>query len=209
MKKLALGAAFAALTVALPTAAPAQRLPTPVIVVVDTDRIYRECTACRAAQTQIQGLVTSAQQRGQQLGQPLQTEMQSIQQAAQAARAQQGAARTAAETQLQTRMQALQQRENTANQELQRLEQNIQSTRAHVLQQLNTRLQPIIQQVMTQRNANLALDTGATLARGNGLDVTDAVLAALNAALPSVSVTPLPQQQPAPGQPQPQRPQGR
>jgi len=203
MNKLAFGAAMAALSLALPGVAQAQRTPGAVIVVVDTDRIYRDCTACKAAQTQLQGMITSAQQRAQQLGQPIQTEMQSLQQAAQAASAQQGAARTAAENSLQTRAQALQTRQNTANQELQRLEQNIQSTRANVLRQINVKLNPIISQVMTARQANIALDVNATLARAGALDVTADVLTALNAALPSVSVTPLPQAQ-QPAQPQPQ-----
>jgi Skp family chaperone for outer membrane proteins len=203
MNKLAFGAAIAALSLGIPGAALAQRAPGAVIVVVDTDRVYRDCTACRAAQTQLQTQITAAQQRAQQLGQPIQTEAQSIQQAAQAARNATGAAKTTAETQLQQRVQSLQQRETAANQELQRLEQNIQSTRQNVVQQINVRLNPIISQIMTQRNANLALDVNATLARGNGLDVTDAVLAALNQQLPSVTVAPLPQGQ-QPAQPQPQ-----
>jgi len=202
MNRFAIGAALAALSLAIPGAASAQRSVGAIIVVVDTDRVYSECTACKAAQTQLQAMITSAQQRAQQLGQPIQTEMQSLQQAAQAAQSQQGAARTTAETALQTRAQALQTRQNTANQELQRLEQNIQSTRANVLRQINGGLNPIINRVMTAHGANIALDTGATLARSQALDVTGEVLAALNQQLPSVSVTPLPQQ------PQ-QQPQGR
>ncbi len=195
MNKLLLGTGLAALAAAVPTAAPAQRAPAAVVVVVDSDRIYRECTACRAAQTQIQSQITALQQRAQALGQPIQTEAQSIQQAAQAARNQQGAARTAAEAALQQRATALQTRQNTASQEIGRLEQNIQSIRANVVQQINTRLNPIINQVMTARGANLAVDVNATLARSQALDVTAEVLAALNQQLPSVSVTPLPQGQ--------------
>ncbi|HEU0099547.1 MAG TPA: OmpH family outer membrane protein [Allosphingosinicella sp.] len=203
MNKLAFGAALAALSLALPGVAQAQRTPGAVIVVVDTDRIYRECTACKAAQTQLQGMVASARTRATQLGQPLQTEAQSIEQAAGALRNQTGAARTAAETALNTRMQQFQQRQTTAQQEVQRLEQNIQSTQANVLRQINAKLNPVITQVMNARNANIALDVSATLARSNTLDVTADVLTALNAALPSVSVTPLPQAQ-QPAQPQPQ-----
>lgn len=203
MKKTLLGSALAALAAITPAAAPAQRAPGAVIVVVDTDRVYRECTACRAAQTQIQTMVTSAQQRAQTLGQPLQVEAQSIQQAAQAARNQTGAARTTAEAALQQRAQAFQARQNTANQELGRLEQNIQSTRANVVRQINDRLNPIISQVMTARGANVALDVAATLARSQAIDVTNDVLTQLNTALPSVSVTPLPAGQ------QQQQPQGR
>ncbi|HEX9946273.1 MAG TPA: OmpH family outer membrane protein [Allosphingosinicella sp.] len=203
MNKLAFGAALAALSLALPGVAQAQRTPAAVIVVVDTDRIYRECTACRAAQTTLQGQVTSARARAQQLGQPLQTEAQSIEQAGAALRNQAGAARAAAETALNTRVQAFQQRQTTAQQEIARLEQNIQSTQANVLRQINVQLNPVINRVMTARGANVALDTNATLARSNTIDVTNEVLTALNAALPSVSVTPLPQAA-QPAQPQPQ-----
>jgi outer membrane protein len=207
MKKLMLGATMTALTFALPAAAPAQRTQAAAIVVVDTARVYRDCNACRTAQQQLQGLATQLQQRQQQLGQPIQTEMQSIEQAAQAAQNSQGAARTTAETQIQQRLQALQQRESSANQELGGMEQNLRSTQAHVLQQIDARLNPIINQVMTQQGANLALDVNATLAHAQALNVTDAVLAALNQQLPSVSVTPLQQQQQQ--QQQQPRPQGR
>jgi outer membrane protein len=203
MNKLAFGAAMAALSLALPGIAQAQRTPGAVIVVVDTDRVYRDCTACKAAQTQLQGMVTSARTRATQLGQPLQTEAQSIEQAGAALRNQTGAARSAAETALNTRVQAFQQKQTTAQQEVARLEQNIQSTQANVLRQINARLNPVITQVMTARQANIALDVNATLARSGALDVTADVLTALNAALPSVSVTPLPQGQ-QPAQPQPQ-----
>lgn len=201
MTKYAFGAAIAALALAMPAAAPAQRVPGAVIVVVDSDRIYRDCNACKAAQTQLQSQLTTMQQRAAALGQPIQQEAQSLQQAAAAARNQQGAARTTAENQLQQRAQQLQQREATANQELQRMEQTLRSTQANVVRQINERLNPIINQVMTQRNANLALDVGATLARSQALDITNDVLNLLNQQLPTVSVTPLPQQ---PGQQQPQ-----
>ena len=72
-----------------------------------------------------------------------------------------------------------------------------------MLRQINERLNPIVTQIMNARNANIALDVNATLARSNTLDVTNDVLTALNASLPSVSDTPLPQP------PAQQQPQGR
>ena len=203
MNKFAFGAAIAALSIALPGVAQAQRAPGAVIVVVDTDRVYRDCTACKAANTQLQGLLTAARTRSQALGQPLQTEAQAIDAAGNALRNQTGPARAAAETALNTRMQAFQARQTTAQQELARLEQNIQSTQQHVLRQINARLTPAVNQVMTARGANIALDTNARLTSAPALDVTNDVLTAHNAALPAGSVTPLPQA-PQPAQPQPQ-----
>jgi outer membrane protein len=211
-KLIALALTTAA-TVALPTAAQAQRVAPAAIVVVDTQRIYSECAACRAAQPQLQALLTQIQTRQQQLGQPIQAEAASIQQAAEALRNATGAARTTGEQQLQQRVQALRQREESANQELAAAQQNFRSIQAHVLQQINARLNPAITQVMNQRGANIAMDRQAVLDRAQSVDVTDAVMAVLNQQLPTVSVTPLPQpaqpQQPATTQPQPPRSQGR
>jgi outer membrane protein len=202
MKKLLLATAVAALPMALPSAALAQRSPAAVIVVVSGARIYSECTACRAAQQQLQTMLQQGQTRAQQLGQPLQTEQQSIEQAAAALdKLPAGPAKTQQQAALQTRFNTFQQNQTRAQQELARLDQNLQSTRANVAQQINTRLNPIYTQVMNAHGANLLLDTDATLAHAPALDVTAEVLTALNAALPSVSVTPLPA---APAQQQPQ-----
>lgn len=207
MKKLLLAAAASAV-LASPVAA--QRVPQPSVAVVDTGRIYRDCTACRAATATLQTQIQQLNTRRTQLGQPIQSELQSIQQAAQAARNQQGAAAEATQRTLNQRLQTLQQRETTANQELQRLATNVQSTQANVARQINARLDPIISQVAQQRGANIAVDTQATLWAANTLDITDAVLAELNRQLPSVSVTPLPQQPgQQPAQQQQPRPQGR
>lgn len=204
MNKLFFGAAIAAATLAVPAAA--QRAPQATIVVVDTGRVFSECNACRAASAQLQTMVQQGNARAQTLGQGIQTEGQAIQQAAQAAQAQPaGAARTATENSLRQRAQALDLRQNQANQEIQRLEQNLQSTRANVSRQLNEKLNPIYITVMNAHGANLLLDTDATLAHAPALDVTNEVLAALNAAAPSVSVTPLPQQ----AAPNPAQPTGR
>lgn len=192
-------AALAAITLLTPAAASAQRLNPAVVAVVDVDRIRRECTACRAAQTQLQTQVTSLQQRQQALSAPLQTEGQQIQTAINALQGKQPDAA------LQQRVTAFQTRQNTANQELARLEQTLRSTGAHVGQQIDQRLAPIIQAQLAPTGATLIVDRGSVLAAAPAIDITNTVLAALNQQLPSVSVTPLPQaQQPAQQQQQPQ-----
>lgn len=197
---LAVNAAF------VPSAAEAQRLPAAVVAVVDTDRVYAECTACRSALSVLQGQATQLQQRQQQLATPIQTEGAAIRAAIQALPAAQQQNPPAA---LRTRIQNWEQSQQTAQQELQQRQQTLQSTQLNVRRQIDARLGPIINQVMTQRGANVAIDVQATLARSNGIDITNDVLAQLNQQLPSVSVTPLPQQQPAAPAPQQQRPTGR
>lgn len=195
MNKYTFGAALGALALAIPAAAPAQRAPAAAIVVVDMERVYQECTACKAANAQLQTQLQQIQQRAQQLAQPIQTEGTAIQTAIRALNGKQPDAA------LQARITALQTKQNQGNQEIQGREQTLRSTQANVAQQINTRLNPIINQVMTARGANLALDATSTLARAQALDVTNDVLAQLNQQLPSVTVAPLPagqqpQQQP-------------
>lgn len=189
MTKLLFGTAIAALALTVPAAASAQRIGAAVVAVVDTDRISRECTACRAAQTQLQAQGTTLRTRAQTLQTQLQTQGTPIQTAVAALNGRQPDAA------LQGRITAYQTAQNNAQQELARGEQNLRSTQAHVQQQIGTRLQPIINTVMTARGANIAMDRGATLASAPALDITNEVLAQLNQQLPSVSVTPLPQQQ--------------
>jgi Skp family chaperone for outer membrane proteins len=193
MKTLIYLAALAASAAAVPTVAVAQRAPAAVIVVVDSDRIFRECTACKSAQSQLQTKVTALQTRQKTLADGLRPEGQSIQAAIQAL------AGKEPDAALRARVKAFQAKEEAANKELQTGQQNLQSIQANVVRQLNTRLAPIINQVMTAKGANMAVDVGATLGHAQGTDATADVLAALNAALPSVSLTPLPasaQQQP-------------
>jgi Skp family chaperone for outer membrane proteins len=185
--KLLLAAVAAAAV--LPTAAQAQRVPPAVVAVVDTDRIYAECTACRAALTQLQSQAQQAQARQQALAGPLNTEGQQIQTAVNALNGRQP------DQALRTRAEAFQRRQEQAQQELGRLQQNLQSTQVNVRRQIDERLSPIINQVMTARGANVAVDVNATLAAATAVNVTNDVLARLNQQLPSVSVTPLPQQQ--------------
>jgi len=190
MNKLALGAALAALTAtALPVAAQAQRIGPAVVAVVDTDRISRECTACRAATTQLQTQENALRTRAQALQTQLRTTGQPIQTAVQALNGRQPDAA------LQQRITAFQTQERTAQQELATSQRNLQSTQAHVNQQIGARLGPIITNVAQARGANVAVDRNATLFAAPALDITNEVLTQLNQQLPSVSVTPLPQQQ--------------
>jgi Skp family chaperone for outer membrane proteins len=195
MKKLVIGSALAAIAFGIPAAAPAQKVGSPIIIVVDTERVYRECAACVSAQAQLQSQATALQTRAQALNQPLETEANAIRTAM--------AGKTTPDAATQARITSFQNRQNSAQQELANSEQNFNRNRAYVAQQIQTRLNPIIQQVMTARGANLALETGATLAHAPALDVTADVLTQLNSQLPSVSVT-------APAAPaQPAKPQGR
>ena len=184
--KIALAAI--ALFAGVPSAALAQTLPPAVVAVVDSERVYRECTACKTAQTGLQTRINTLRTRQQTLSNQLRTESQPIEAAV---RALNGAQPDAA---LRARITAFQKKQDDANQELARGQENIQSIQANVLRQINARLNPAISQVMTARGANMAIDVSNLMAHAASVDITTPVLAALNRTLTSVTLTPLPAQ---------------
>lgn len=187
MKKLVLtlSAALGVLTIS-GTAGAQQR---PAVLVVDTDRILSECTACRAAATQLQGQVQQGRSRAQQLEATLKPEAESLEKAVQALGGRQPDAA------LQQRITAFRTKQQQGAAELSNRENTLQSTQAHVQQQIGRRLVQIAEQSRARRQASVVISKGSTLASDNAVDITTEVLAALNQQMPSVSVTPLPQQQ--------------
>ena len=195
MKKLALSLAIAVSALTVSGAAEAQQRPS--ILVVDTDRILNECTACKAAATQIQSQVQQGRQRAQQLETSLKPEAEALEKSIQALGSKQPDAA------LQARIAAFRQKQQQGAAELSTRENSLQSTQAHVQQQIGRRVVQIVEQSRARRQASVVLSKGNTLASDASIDITGEVLTALNQQLPSVSVTPLPQQQ------QQTRPQGR
>jgi len=197
MKTLITTVALAAAVV--PVAASAQAIPGAVIAVVDLDRVTRDCNACKTAAAALRSRGTALQNRQRTLATPLETEGKSIQTAIDAL---QGKPADAA---LQDRVKSWETRRNTAAQELQRSQEQLQRDQQYIAQQISTKLGPIYSQVMQRRGANMLVEVSTTLATSNALDVTNDVLAALNTALPSVQTT----APAAPAQQQRQQPQGR
>ena len=197
MKKIALAAALTA-AILTPGVANAQAIPGAVVAIVDLEKVTTQCTACKTATAALQGQVNALKSREAALTAPLKTERDAIQAAVNAL---QGKEPDAA---LQARVKAFEQKQQQGAQELARQQNQIQRNQAYISQQVQAKLNPIYQQVMQRRGANVLVEAGNTLAAGAALDVTNDVLAALNTALPSVATT-------APAAPaqQQQQPQGR
>ena len=180
MKTFLFPAALAASVIA-PAAASAQALPPATIAVVDLDKVTTDCNACRTANAALRAQVTAQENREKALIAPLQTEQKSIQAAIDALK---GADADAA---LQARVKAFQGKQQQAQETAGRGRQQLQRNREYMSQQVSAKLGPIYQQVMTRRGANVMIEIGTTLASGAALDVTNDVLAALNAALPTIT----------------------
>ncbi len=184
---------------ALATPALAQRVPAAQVAVVDLERVGRDCTACKTAGAALQSQVNAFNTRRQQLTTQLQPERTQLQTAVTAL------AGKDPDAALRQRIQAFQQKEATAAQELERQQNQIQRNQAHISQQINSKLVPLLQPAMERRGANVLMDTGAALRFATTLDITNDVLTALNGVLTTVSTT-----APAPTAPtQQQQPQGR
>ena len=187
MKKLALAMAAAAAALGMSAAAEAQQRP--AILVVDTDRILNECTACKAAATQLQSQIQQARQRAQQLEASLKPEAESLEKAVQALGSKQPDAA------LQARIATYRQKQQQGSTELSSRENTLQSTQAHVQQQIGAKIVQVAEQSRARRQATVVMTkSGGVIAADNAADITGEVLAALNQQLPAVSVTPMPQQ---------------
>ena len=193
MNKLMISAAFAVSALSLPTAAFAQAAP---ILIVDSERVLADCTACKAASAQLQAKQTAMRTRAQTLQQQLEAEGKPLQTAVDALNGKEPPAA------LKTRIAAFQTKEKSAQQEMQSSQQTLQSTLQNVQQQIGVKLVAVVESVRARRSAAIVLAKNSTIANDAAIDVTAEVLAALNQQLPAVSVTPLPQQQQ-------QQPQGR
>jgi len=189
MRKLLLSAALAAAVLA-PTAASAQALPAAVVAVVDLDRVSADCNACKTAKAALTSQIQAYQTREKALTGPLQTEQRSIQAAVDALKGKEPDAA------LQARAKSWETKRQSAAQELAAQQQQIQRNQQYIQKQIQDKLNPIYQQVMQRRGANVLVEVGATLATSQSVEVTNDVLAALNAALPSIATQAPAQQQP-------------
>lgn len=184
MRKLIVAAALAASALTVSSAAVAA----PAVLIVDLDKVLGECTACRAASTAIQGQVQQGQARAQTLEGQLKSEATSLDAAIKALGGRQPDAA------LKQRITAFQTKQQAAQTELGNKQRQIESIQANVQQQIASRVVLISEQVRARRQADVVMGKNSTLASNSASDITGEVLSALNQQLPSVSVTPLPQQ---------------
>lgn len=189
MKTLLITAAFAA-AIVTPSVAAAQAVPAAIVAVVDLDKVTADCNACKTANAALQSQASTIKARQQALTTPLETEAKSLQAAVDALKGKEPDAA------LKTRADAFNTKRQQAAEEMSRREQEFQRNQEYVRQQIATKIRPIYQQVMQKRGANILVEVGATLATSTSVDVTNDVLTALNAALPSIATT-----APAPAKP--------
>lgn len=182
MKNLLLLAAATA-AVVLPSAASAQALPAAVIAVADINRASAQCNACRTAVSTLEGQVSSLKALQASLGSSLQTEANSIQAAVTALNGKQPDAALTA------RAKAFEQKQAAAQGQLQSRDATFQRNKAYVFKQIGDKLDPVLTSVMAKRGATLIVDANSALRFSPSIDVTNDVIAGLNASLTTIGTT--------------------
>jgi outer membrane protein len=195
MKRLLISLSLGA-SALIPAAAQAQALPAAVVAIVDVDRVQTTCNACKTAIAALQSQATAEDSREKALLTPLQAEGQAIQAAGNALNGK------PAGPALEARAKAFQTKYQQAQEEAARGRQQLQANQQYILRQIDEKLNPIFQQVMQRRGANVLVAQSSTLAASTSVDITNDVLAALNSSLTTISTT-------APAPPRTNQPQGR
>lgn len=176
---LAGGAVFAQQRAAAPAAAPAAQPPLggpviPGVCVFSNQQLITQSAVGRA-------VITRMQQLEQAVNTELQPEQTAIQTEAKAVQAlPAGAARNTREQALATRIQGFQQRAQQRSREL-------QATQQKALGRVASEAEPVVRQVYTQQRCGLLLDRGAIFGGNQQMDVTQAVVTALNAKIQTFS----------------------
>jgi Skp family chaperone for outer membrane proteins len=176
IKKLALMAALSLASASAPALAQAAA----VIITVDMEQVINTSTAGRSAQSQLQAQASALQARAQQLDAGFRGENDALNKAAQS--------KTMTQPALEAKAADLQKRVNAAQVDMNNRQRQFVANQQFVGKQISEAVQPIIAQVMTEKNATLVLDEGQVIKTSPSLDVTALVLQRLNAKLPSVNV---------------------
>ena len=191
MKTLAFGA-FALATLA-GTAAAAQDQnfgpAIPGVCVYHHDRLLAQSTAGQSVQAGMQRIQQEVQAELAPFEQFAQSEVQALQQGR----------GTIPQDQFTQREQALNARVQEARQLAQTRDNELRYTQAMQLQQITQAADPIILALYTERGCGILISRESVLRVNPSMDITEAAIQRVNAALPSLSFTrmPVPAQQPA------------
>jgi Skp family chaperone for outer membrane proteins len=215
LKFAALAAAPVAMVAAMPNIAFAQSATG--VAVADHDEAIQKSNAWVVAMNQLQTSQKTLLDQIDARGKILSGETQQMAIAFQTAQK----APNPNPTLLQQQYQALVKKQQDAEAEIQRMGAPINRARAYALEQLETKWDGALKSAMTKKAVALVLVPNATLSYRPSVDITNDIVAELNAAVPSVSITPPANWQPggqggaaapaAPVAPQPAKPapQGR
>lgn len=165
-----------------PAAAPGGRVAPATIVIVDIARVVRESSAGRGAQAALDPQVNQLETRVRTFREQFAREEQQLAQQAS----------TLAPDALNQRRRDIAQRAQTANQQVQTTQNQLQAINQSVLEQISRAVGPIVEAVMRERGATIAMRREAAVAVSPAIDVTSDIIRRLDAALPRANTSPPP-----------------
>ncbi len=184
LKTILAAAAFAA--VAGPASvALAQPSQTASVIVIDYERIIATSDVGRDMTAKLQAIATQMQGEVGPEQTSLEAEQTSIQQATQGMTGEQVQGNAA----LNTRVQQFAQRLEALRARQIGLARDLEFTRQRTLQDFNTQITPIVQEVMTSRNAGVVIDASVAQLYAPTVNATDDVISRLNQRLRTMNVT--------------------
>ena len=191
MKTLAFGAFALAMLAGSAAAAQDQNFGpvVPGVCVYHHDRLLAQSTAGQSVQAGMQRIQQEVQAELAPFEQFAQSEVQALQQGR----------GTIPQDQFTQREQALNARVQEARQLAQTRDNELRYTQAMQLQQITQAADPIILALYTERGCGILISRESVLRVNPSMDITEAAIQRVNAALPSLSFTrmPVPAQQPA------------
>lgn len=188
-------ASFAMLVTSVAVAAPvAQAQDGTKIVVIDQTRIMAESSGGKDITSKIDAIETSIQNE---LG-PIQTQLTTEGDALDAKTANMTMEAVAADAQLRGEVEAYARKAQDFNRRRQIAQAEFQATERVAWNTFFRAMQPVLQEVITESNADIMVDRSELVWAGAGVDVTQNVITKMDAALPTVNVV----RQKMPTQPQ-------
>lgn len=190
-------ASFAMLVTSVSVAAPvAQAQEAAKIVVIDQSRIMRDSAGGKDIISKVDAIETSMQNE---LG-PIQTSLQTEGEALDAKTANMSMEAIAADEQLRSEVEAYARKAQDFNRRRQIASAELQATERAAWNTFFTAMQPVLQEVVSETNADILMDRSDLIWSGASVDATASVITKMDAALPTVNVV----RQKMPTQPQQQ-----
>jgi Skp family chaperone for outer membrane proteins len=190
------------------------------VVVVDRARIFAESAAGKSAQTQLQTIASNIKRELEAESKPIETEAKALGPSFQDKNRQQILEELQKDEALRNKYQSYAQKLSALDEKAQIRNAELNETRNRAIAEVLRNADPLIIDIMKERNAAVVLEAGVVLMHNQAVDVTAEVVKRLDAKLKTVGVTKVdlqaeaakaqqaqqqPQPQPQKAQPAPQK----
>ena len=155
------------------------------IGVANLDAVVANSNAAKAAQEQQKSIYAAQYSAGESRRAALQGQLQPL-----VDKFQRDRAANAPQASLQQQYIAIQQLQESGKAEMEKIMEPVAQSNAYIMEQINDKMGGAIQTAMTKNGVTLLLNPQAVQAASNAYNLTPAIIAELDAALPSVQVQP-------------------